>query len=265
MTQLGDDRAYVMHQQVRLGDTTRRGRLRLDALARYLQDVATEDTAEVDMPDDRGWVLRRMEYEIGRLPSIYELVDIETRCTGVGRRWAERTTTLAGVEGLNSDRSGLAHGVVATARAVWVYISLDSGAPQSLRPEFFAAYGDAIRAHKVSARLTHPDPPEDAPRVAWPSRSSDIDVFGHVNNAIYWIPVEDFIAEHGTEQDSEQGPEPWVEHASIEFGAGIDPGDQCDLVRVTDPRSLWIWFLVGDDVRASVQVRFGSGLGGRAH
>ena len=252
MSHIGDGRTYAMHQHVRLGDATQQGRLRLDALARYLQDVATEDTAEVHMPGDRGWVLRRMTFDLGRLPTLYEDLEVVTSCTGVGGRWAERTTTFSGVDGLNAEKTATHHGVLATARAVWVYISLETGAPQPLTPEFFAAYGDAIRAQKVSARLTLPGPPPDADREPWPVRSTDIDVFGHVNNAIYWIPVEDYLA----------GPARGrrVERATIEFGAGVDPGDRCDLLSATGENDLRIWFMVGDDVRASVHVEL-SALG----
>ncbi len=245
MTIRGDDRRYEMHQPVRLGDATRDGRLRLDALARYLQDVATEDTAEVDMPKDRGWVLRRMAWDLGRLPTIYEDLVLETRCSGVGGRWAERTTTIAGVDGLNDDGSGLRHGVLITARAVWVSIGMETGVPQALSPEFFAAYGDAIRTQKVSARLTHPGPPVDARRIPWPLRSTDIDVFGHVNNALYWVPVEDYLADAGRGRK--------FVGATIEFGAGIDPGDECDLVVEEVENELAVWFVVGDSVRASIR------------
>ncbi len=253
MTTRGDDRRYEMRQPVRLGDTTRNGQLRLDALARYLQDVATEDTAEVDMPKDRGWVLRKMSWDVGRLPVIYEDLVLETRCSGVGGRWAERTTTVAGVDGLNDDRSGLRHGVLITARAVWVSIELATGAPQALSPEFFAAYGDAIRAHKVSARLTHPAPPPDAVRTPWPLRSTDIDVFGHVNNAIYWVPIEDYLEGAGHDRR--------VIGTTIEFGSGIDPGDECDVVIDEAEDELAVWFVVGESVRASIRavtVRGGS-------
>ena len=245
MTTRGDDRRFEMRQPVRLGDATRDGRLRLDALARYLQDVATEDTAEVDMPKDRGWVLRKMTWEIGRLPTIYEDLVLETRCTGVGGRWAERTTTLSGVDGLNDDRSGLRHGVLITARAVWVSIEMATGIPQALSPEFFAAYGDAIRAQKVSARLSHPAPPADGIRTPWPLRSTDLDVFGHVNNAIYWVPIEDYLEGSGRGRR--------VMAATIEFGSGIDPGDRCDLVVDEMGDELAVWFVVGDSVRASIR------------
>ena len=248
MTEFGDSRRFGVVQKVRLGDTTSSGRLRLDSLARSLQDVAAEDAAATHLPEGRGWILRRMTFEIGRLPTIYEDLEVVTRCTGVGGRWAERTTTFVGVDGFNDTRTALQPGVLVTARAIWVYVSLDSGAPVSLPPEFFVAYGERVREHKVSARLTHPDPPAGADRESFALRSTDFDVFGHVNNAVYWVPVEEFMAGEGSGRR--------ITGATIEFGAGVDPGDRCELVSVTTAGEHWVWFMVGDHVRASLGVEF---------
>ena len=248
MTEFGDSRRFAVMQKVRLGDATSSGRLRLDALARSLQDVAAEDAAATHLPEGRGWILRRMTFEIGRLPAIYEDLEVVTRCTGVGGKWAERTTTIVGVDGLNDARTALQSGVLVTTRAIWVYVSLETGAPVSLPSEFFAAYGERVRDLKVSARLTHPDPPAGADRGGFALRSTDFDVFGHVNNAVYWVPVEEFLASEGSERR--------VTGATIEFGAGVDPGDPCELVSVATATEHWIWFMVGDDVRASIRVEF---------
>ncbi len=245
MSNLGDGRAFLADQRVRLGDVSMQGRLRLDALARYLQDIAADDAAEAHLPDDRGWILRRMTYEISRLPAIYEDLEVTTCCTGVGGRWAERTTTIVGHE-LNDARTALQRGVLVAARAIWVYVSVDSGAPRSLTEEFFVAYGEGVRANRVSARLSHPAPPSDAPRVRWALRSTDFDVFGHVNNALYWVPVEDFLAGAGAANG--------VERATIEFGMGVDPGEECDVAEVVTDDEFAVWFLVGEDVRASIRV-----------
>jgi acyl-ACP thioesterase len=45
------------------------------------------------------------------------------------------------------------------------------------------------------ARLQHAAPPPTADRAAWPLRFTDFDVLGHVNNAAYWEPVEEVLAE----------------------------------------------------------------------
>src|SRR4051812_34331600 len=107
------------------------GRLRLDALARFLQDLATNDAEDADdVADDRGWILRRMEIDVHRLPAIYEDLELTTWCSGVGGRWAERSTSLA-------DTRELEGGTCVDARAVWVYVNLGTGAPVSLPPRFF--------------------------------------------------------------------------------------------------------------------------------
>lgn len=235
-----EQRSFTTGRRVFLGDASMSGRLRLDSLARFLQDLATNDAEDADyVADDRGWILRRMELDVRRLPSIYEDLELTTWCSGVGGRWAERSTSIA-------DTREVAGGETVLARAVWVYIDLETGTPHSLPEDFFAVYGEAARSHKVSARLKHPAPPTDAKRRPWPVRVTDFDVFGHVNNAVYWSAVEDELAD-------------WLDgrrigHCEIEFKAGIDPGDLPELL-IDAGDELRLWFMVGDEVRASVRIQ----------
>ena len=123
----GDDRRVRLGQTVRLGDVTPRRRLRLDAVARYLQDVASDDGDDAQLPAGAGWILRRVDLAIDRLPALADELVLETRCTGVGpgARWAERTTTIG-------TRDAAEAGV--TARAVWVYVDLTTLAPPRCPP-----------------------------------------------------------------------------------------------------------------------------------
>jgi len=232
----GDGRQVRMRQDVRLGDVTPGRRVRLDALARYLQDVAADDATDAALPGRGGWIMRRLDLDVARLPQLGERLDVVTSCTGVGRRWAERTTTLT--DGLGA--------VAVTGRATWVYVDLRTGAPRLLPDEFFSVYGDAVRARKVSARLTLPALDPTAPRVAWPLRSADFDVFEHVNNASYWVAVEDRLTVHGTRER--------IRRAEIEYGAGIATGDACEVAERCDADGCTWWFLVDDEVRATARV-----------
>ena len=127
-------------------------------------------------------------------------------------------------------------------------MNLDTGTPLTLAPSFFEVYGESVRQHKVRARLQHAAPPADARRRPWPLRVADFDIFGHVNNAIYWSAVEDELM--GWLDGRRIGP------CEIEFRAGIDPGDEPELVVDRgDGETLSLWFMVGDEVRASVRVR----------
>lgn len=237
-----DVRSFTSERRVFLGDASMTGRLRLDALSRFLQDLATNDAEDADdVAHDRGWILRRMELDVRRLPAIYEDLELTTWCSGVGGRWAERSTSIA-------DTREVEGGVCVVARAVWVLVRLDTGAPMSLPSDFFDVYGEGARAHKVRAKLTLPAPPPAAKRRPWPTRIADFDVFGHVNNAVYWSAVEDELV--GWLDGRRVG------HCEIEFKAGIDPGEVPELaVDAGDPASLSVWFLVDGEVRASVRVQ----------
>jgi len=243
----GDDRRITLAQTVRLGDVTPRRRLRLDAVARYLQDVAGDDSDDAALPAGFGWVLRRIDLDIARLPALGEELTLETRCTGLGpgARWAERTTTIADP----------GDAPLVTSRSVWVYVDLTTLAPRALPPEFFAVYGDAVREHRVSARLVLPKPDPVAVRSVWPLRRTDIDVYGHVNNAAYWSAVEEWLGGPGHGRR--------ITGATIEFGVGIDPSDRCELAILDTDADVTCWFLVGEETRAAARVVFDPSETGR--
>ena len=76
--------AHGGRRRVRLGDASPGGRLRFDALVRYLQDVANDDTREAGFDDVMGWVVRRTAIEVHRFP-----------CTS--SRWSWRRGAVARV------------------------------------------------------------------------------------------------------------------------------------------------------------------------
>ncbi len=94
------ERTFTTGRRIFLGDASMTGRLRLDALAKYLQDLATNDAEDANLDHGRGWILRRMELDVHRLPAIYEDVELTTWCSGVGGRWAERSTSIADTRAL---------------------------------------------------------------------------------------------------------------------------------------------------------------------
>ena len=92
-------RTYRVQRRVRLGDVTPKGRLRLDAAARYLQDIATDDSIDGAYDDPHGWVVRRTEMWVDHFPKYLDDINIETWCGGVGSHWAERRTRITVVGG----------------------------------------------------------------------------------------------------------------------------------------------------------------------
>lgn len=181
-------RVFTGHRRVRLGDAAPGGRVRFDALARYLQDVAEDDAADAGWPQAVGWVVRRTSMHVRRFPVLGERLRLETFCSGRAAAWAERTTTITG------DGGGSLQ-----ATSVWVAIDLRSGRPTRLGDLFDRVYGPSAGDRRASARLLLPAPAAEVVERGrqWPLRFSDLDALGHVNNGISWSAVEDALAADG--------------------------------------------------------------------
>jgi acyl-ACP thioesterase len=226
-------RVFTAHLQVRLGDVTPRRRARLDAVARYLQDVAEDDAADAGWPPDVGWVVRWTRVSIRRFPRLGERLRLDTFCSGTAAAWAERTTTIAGDGGASLQGT-----------SVWVAVRARSGRPARLGDRFDAVYAPSAGGRRATARL-HLPPPTPAVRRAgrdWPLRTSDFDAWGHLNNAISWAAVEDALADEAEPAPSTNpGPPPFS--AVVEHHRAIEPGDRPVLCRSADGTTLSAWLV----------------------
>lgn len=231
---MGEARITTVDRHVGLADVGPDARSRLDAIARIVQEVSDADASSVEIDGMGLWILRRMDLEIAAAPRFRAEVTGSTWCSGVGARWAERTTQLHVGEKLCVE-----------AIAIWVHTDPATGAPSPLPAGFDAVWGVTAAGRKVSARLRHPAPPPDAPRRAWPLRATDIDVVGHVNNAAYWAAIEEELARRGR---------PRVRTAEIEFRSGLDPAEAVDIAIRDTAAGFAAWLLVDGDVRASVLI-----------
>ena len=174
-------------QRVRLGDITPSGLLRLDAMARYLQDVANDDAYDSGISNPAEWVVRRTVIEVRRPAVLREDLELLTFCSGTGPCWAERRTSMRGSLGASVE-----------AATLWVQIDAASGRPVRLDADFVQVYGPSAGGRTVKARHRLGDPvPLDAIASPFPVRWSDLDVLGHVNNAVYWAMVEETFAVGG--------------------------------------------------------------------
>ena len=61
-------RVFASRRRISLSDTDANGRLRLDAIARYLQDIASEDWLDAGFDhDSHVWVVRRTQLTVHEL------------------------------------------------------------------------------------------------------------------------------------------------------------------------------------------------------
>ena len=77
-------RVFDGARRVRLADVSPAGRLRLDAAARFLQDLSADDTADAALPDAEAWVVRKTVIEVAAFPRYLEPLELATWCSGTG-------------------------------------------------------------------------------------------------------------------------------------------------------------------------------------
>jgi acyl-ACP thioesterase len=213
-----------------LGDAAPSGRARLDAIARWLQDAALADVVDSGLDGGGVWVLRRLRLAVARFPRFGEAMEVATFCSGTGALVAERRSTVSA--------GGAA---VVEAVAIWVHLDPDGLHPRPLPSGFETVYGAAAAGRRVRARLRHPPaPPDGAAERPWRFRAADLDLAGHVNNAVYWQVVEEELA----------GAEPAGElQVEIEYRAPADAGEAAVLA---DGAMRWI--VARGDVVATVRL-----------
>ena len=152
---------------IRLADMDENGRLRLDAIARYLQDIAIDDVQETGWGiPEHLWFVRRIRIDVLRPFLDDRAAELTTWCSGVaaiaaGRRWS-----------VTGDAGGRIE-----VDSVWIHLDREA---QPARIEDFGVYAAAADGRHASTKLEQPDPPEDAGRRAWPLRAADVDLHGHV-------------------------------------------------------------------------------------
>lgn len=222
-------RVFAQDLAPRLGDVAPGGRVRLDALAEWLQDSAYADVADAGLRDTALWVVRKSRLSVRRFPRFGEPATVRTWCSGLGRLWAERRTTVTTPQGGDVE-----------AVALWVHLDPRDGRPAPLVAPELDVYAASAAGRQVRARLRHPAPAEGAAREPWRFRATDLDLADHVNNAVAWRPLEDELIAADAE--------PAEIDAEIEHRAPIHAG-VLDVVRVDGA----LWLVAADgDVRASL-------------
>ena len=226
-------RTFTGRRRIRLADMDERGRLRLDAVARFLQDVAIEDVSETGWgTPEHLWFIRRIRIEV-REPFLQDHeVELVTWCSGLaaiaaGRRWS-----------VSGDGGGRIE-----VDSVWIHLGPDQ---RPARIEGFGVYAEATAGRGVSTRLELDSPGDGAVRRPWPLRTSDVDLHGHVNNAVYWQAVEDAL------RSSVDPSGPLV--AELDYRDPVDLADTVELLVDDDGRALRVGFAVGESLRAVARV-----------
>ncbi len=221
-------RRFGLERMVGLSDVDPAGRIRLDAIAGYLQDVASADVIDAGWtPDEHFWVVRRTELHVVEPFCDDVHVQIETWASAIAPAAAARRYSLRG------DRGGRLE-----AESVWIHLDGDLR-PLRLGERFLAVYGTSAAGRRASTRLRLPAEPAGRRR-PWPLRITDFDRLGHMNNAAYWAAAEEAWA----------GRLGGCIRAELEYRRPVDLGEAAELAVDGD----LLWLVAGGEARSAARL-----------
>jgi len=171
--------------KVRFGDVDRSDRLTLGSIFGFFQEAAISHAAELGVGRDalsdngQGWVLSRLSLFVERRPAYGETVEVSTWPRRWERLFALRDYTIRGEDGEELVRG----------RGAWLVLDIEKRRPLRIQPiADIMPHNDGIDAFPAGPVNL---PPRGNLEKAYERRAlySDIDFYGHANNARYvqWI------------------------------------------------------------------------------
>ncbi|WP_271799204.1 acyl-[acyl-carrier-protein] thioesterase [Dietzia maris] len=258
---------FSTRRRVRTGDVDPQRRLRLDSVARYLQDIAADNLdATGHARTDPFWIVRRTVIDVIEPISWPATVGLQRWCSGLSSRWANMRVRLTvedseasedpeGPDGMPAPGTAAlgpptARGGLVETEAFWIHVTA-AGLPARISDSGMASLAGTTDIHRLRwAGLTQDCPPErpgepqDRPHLL---RSTDFDPLQHVNNAAYLAVVEDELQQHADLLQRRH-------RVVIEYLRPVRPGATMTVRRRRAGDRLELWLMVDGVVAAAVLV-----------
>ncbi|GAA4486271.1 acyl-[acyl-carrier-protein] thioesterase [Rhodococcus olei] len=230
---------FAASRPVRTGDVAPDNRLRFDGIARYLQDIASDNVDAAGFGDtDPIWILRRTVIDV-HTPVLWpDRVHLSRWCSAYSTRWSNMRVRFTSDKGARIETEGF-----------WISINPDTGMPTRISDAALALLGRHTDENRLrwQAWLDAPAPADDGTDTPFALRSTDLDPLEHVNNAAYLHAVEDHAV---TRPDLLAEPHRLV----IEYRSPITDGERLRIRRRDDRDAVTLWFLVNGESRATARL-----------
>lgn len=233
---------FETSRSVRTGDVDADRRLRLDGVARYLQDIGSDNLDASGFADVHPlWIVRRTVIDV-HVPAVFpDRMHLHRWCSELSNRWCHMRVDVDSDGGADIRTEGF-----------WINISPDTGMPTRMTDEFIEPLLEHTTEHRLRwhRRLTAALPQPDAPGVQlgqFPLRFTDVDLLGHVNNTVYWHAVEEHLSGR---PDLTSAPH----RATIEYLSPVLGTDSLRVWVAHGERAVDLWFEVDGELRAQARV-----------
>ncbi|NMO04599.1 acyl-ACP thioesterase [Gordonia sp. TBRC 11910] len=245
-------RFFEAGYRVRTDDVDQAMRVRLDAVARFLQDAANDNLdATPFVETDPYWIVRRTIIDVIEPISWPGEVSVERWCGALSTRWTNMRVRVTSKHETNRFNPGSRPDGLIETEGFWINVN-EQGMPSRITDHALELLGETALETRLRWKSMNQDTaPDDVVLPDRPHvlRVTDFDPFRHLNNAAYLEAVEDELADH---PDLVERPHRLV----IEYLRPIVPGTELTLRRRRTADKLEVWIQMGSakTVAATVSV-----------
>jgi acyl-ACP thioesterase len=223
---------------VATGDIDGELHLRLDGVARYVQEVGAQNLVDAGEAEEHPhWLVQRTVIDV--IEPIEWPNDLTLRrwCSALSTRWCTMRVDIEGAEGGRIETEGF-----------WIAINERTLTPQRVSDSLIERFASTTEIHRLRWRPWLDDPDDADSSLPFALRRTDIDIFEHVTNTAYWHAVHEVMA---VAPEACRAPF----RAVVEYRKPIKYGEDVTIRFVRRDRSIHAALCVGDEVRAAVLVR----------
>ena len=238
---------------LRVADIDATGRLRLDAACRHIQDIGQDQLRELGFEETHPlWIVRRTMVDLIRPIEFPDMLRLRRWCSGTSNRWCEMRVRVDGRKG------GLIE-----SEAFWININRETQGPARISDDFLEGLQRTTDIDRLRWKpYLKPGSRDTADQITeFPVRFTDIDLFDHMNNSVYWSVVEDYLS---ATPELLRGPT----RITLEHEAPVGLGDKLEIVsHVYPPGSTdqfgeelarkavtTLTYMVGDETKAVASI-----------
>jgi acyl-ACP thioesterase len=212
--------------------------LRLDSVARYIQEVGAQNLVDAGEAEEHPhWLVQRTVIDVIEPLDFPNDVTFHRWCSALSSRWCTMRVDLVGSDGGRIETEGF-----------WIAINSKTLTPQRVSETLVEKFASTTRVHRLRWAPWLDDPDEVTDQAPFPLRRTDIDIFEHVTNTAYW---------HAVHEVAPLFPDVCTPpyRAVVEYRRPIKFGEDVTLGWVRRDDEVGISLSVDGDVRAAALLR----------
>lgn len=175
---------YRTSWPVATGDLDGNLHLRLDGVARYIQEVGAQNLVDAGEAEDHPhWLVQRTVIDVIEPIEFPNDVSFSRWCSALSSRWCTMRVDLVGSDGGRIETEGF-----------WIAINSKTLTPQRVSDTLIERFASTTDVHRLkwSPWLENPGAADET--MPFALRRTDIDIFEHVTNTAYWHAIHEVMA-----------------------------------------------------------------------